>query len=127
MFKHTPEKYVRASNLILMVALLKAVNIVILNIIPNKPITLIVGLAIPIVLILALLMRTGFNWMRFLIIPFLVYSWIGVPTIITDTFGINPLAGILVVVQLIIPLMILEVLFNTQKLGFHNDRGRYAA
>jgi hypothetical protein len=127
MFKNVPEKYIRASHLIFAVALLRLANVAILEIIPHKVTSPNEIMILGAIVILGFIIRIGNKWLRFLVIPPIIYSFIGVPNVVVDTFHKNPLAGIIMGVYLVIPIFVLEALFNTSKTSVMSRRGRYVA
>jgi hypothetical protein len=111
MFRNIPDKFIRASNLILFVTLLKLLNAIILD----HRIPLIIGGILLLFLVSAFLVRKGFKWMIYLMPLIMIFPWVLLQTNIIHVFKINPLAAILTGLQFFLQVLIMEVLLTSSK------------
>jgi len=124
MFRNVPEKYIRASNLIFFVTLLKLLNVIILEIVPTGRISLKMAGILLLFTVSGFVLRKGFKWMVYLMPLIMVFPWILLQTNIIHVFKLNPLAGIVTGAQFVFQVIIMEVLLSSRKSGIES-RGRY--
>ncbi|HTA27899.1 MAG TPA: hypothetical protein VK809_08925 [Bacteroidia bacterium] len=123
MFRKTPEKFVRASNLIFFVTFLKLLNVIILEIIPTGRISVeMVGILV-LFLVSGFLLRKGFKWMVLLMPLIMLFPWVLLQTNIIHVFNTNPLAGIITGAQFFAQVVIMEILLSSSESSDEN-RGR---
>jgi hypothetical protein len=122
-FRKTPEKFVRASNLIFFVTFLKLLNVIILEIIPTGRISVeMVGILV-LFLVSGFLLRKGFKWMVLLMPLIMLFPWVLLQTNIIHVFNTNPLAGIITGAQFFAQVVIMEILLSSSESSDEN-RGR---
>lgn len=118
-----PIKYIRASNLMFVVAFLKLANVAILDYIPTGTTSLLAVLIPVIFVIFGFIVRLGFNWIIFIAPFFMLFPWLVFHTNIVLVFDRNPLAGIIIGLQFLIQVMVIEILLRDSKTAFE-ERGR---
>ncbi len=123
MFRKTPEKYIRASNLIFFVTFLKLLNVIILEIIPTGKISLTMVGILSLFLVCGFLLRKGFKWMILLMPLIMLFPWVLLQTNIIHVFNTNPLAGIITGAQFFAQVVIMEILLSSSQSSDEN-RGR---
>lgn len=111
MFRNIPDKFIRASNLIFFVTLLKLLNIIILD----HRISLVTGSILLLFIVSGFLVRKGFKWMIYLMPLIMVFPWILFQTNIIHVFKVNPLAGIVTGAQFFLQCIIMEILLTSSK------------
>ncbi len=111
MFRNIPDKFIRASNLIIFVTFLKLLNALILD----HRISLLTGGILLVFILSAFLVRKGFKWMIYLMPLIMVLPWVLLQTNIIHVFKVNPLAGIVTGAQFFLQCIIMEILLSSSK------------
>jgi len=122
MIKRIPEKFIKASNLIFFVTLLKILNIIILDYIPSHRIPLAMYGIIALFIICGFLLRKGYKWMIYLMPLVMLFPWVLLQTNIFHVFKLNPLAGIVTGAQFFLQVIIMEILLSSAKSTENSDR-----
>jgi hypothetical protein len=125
MFRNTPEKFIRASNLLFLVTLLKIVNIIILDFIPKGETSLKMYGIIALFVVTGFVLRRGYKWFIYCMPLIMLFPFILLQTNIVHVFNINPLAAIIIGFQFFLQIVIMEILLSSSKVADDN-RGLYS-
>lgn len=107
--------YIKSSNLVFLSVALGIINISLIQGIFVSPEELIVAI-ITLLLIagLALVIRKGINWIKYLFLGMIVFGLFGIPFMIQN-LGQNPTVGIINIIQTVFQVWALVLLFKIPK------------
>ncbi len=124
MFSKVPEKFIRASNLLIFVTILKIVNIVILDIVPAGTTSLKMIGIIALFIVCSFVLRRGYKWFIYLMPLIMLFPWVLLQTNIVHVFAKNPLAGIVTGAQFLLQVVIMEILLSPSR---STEQGKHRA
>jgi uncharacterized membrane protein len=109
------QNYIKSSNLAFISAALGIINIFLSPDVFNGPGNIMIGIfSILFVVVIGILIRQGYDWVKFVLLVLLLFGLLGIKIVI-EALAENPLVGFINIIQTILQIWSVVLLFQIPK------------